>query len=122
MKRTTLLHAELSHAIAQLGHGDMIAIGDAGLPIPDGPRRIDLAVCPGLPAVACPQHPREIFQPIAPPRREDHGAPPVGEARRQRLADTRRGAGDPSPGAVRLAKRHGGTPPLPVVPAVTNVT
>lgn len=52
MKRTALLNAELSHAIAQLGHGDMIAIGDAGLPIPDGPRRIDLAVCPGLPAVA----------------------------------------------------------------------
>ncbi|CAM4127616.1 D-ribose pyranase [Paracidovorax anthurii] len=52
MKRTALLHAELSHAIATLGHGDMLVIGDAGLPIPPGPQRIDLAVTPGLPAVA----------------------------------------------------------------------
>lgn len=52
MKRTALLHAELSHAIASLGHGDMLVIGDAGLPIPPGPRRIDLALTPGTPAVA----------------------------------------------------------------------
>jgi D-ribose pyranase len=49
MKRTALLHAELSEAIARLGHGDLLVIGDAGLPIPDGPRRIDLAVAPGVP-------------------------------------------------------------------------
>ena len=52
MKRTALLHAELSHAIATLGHGDMLVIGDVGLPIPNGPRRIDLALTPGIPAVA----------------------------------------------------------------------
>ncbi len=52
MKRTALLHAELSHAIALLGHGDMVVIGDAGLPVPDGPRRIDLALTPGIPRVA----------------------------------------------------------------------
>ena len=49
MKRTALLHAELSHVIASLGHGDMLVVGDAGLPIPDGPRRIDLAVARGVP-------------------------------------------------------------------------
>lgn len=49
MKRTALLHAELSQVIAALGHGDMLVIGDAGLPIPDGPRRIDLAVMRGVP-------------------------------------------------------------------------
>ena len=52
MKRTPLLHAELSHLIASLGHGDMLVLGDAGLPIPVGPgapQRIDLAVCPGTP-------------------------------------------------------------------------
>lgn len=49
MKRTTLLHAELSDVIARLGHGDLLVIGDAGLPIPDGPRRIDLAVSAGVP-------------------------------------------------------------------------
>jgi D-ribose pyranase len=55
MKRTTLLHAELSHAIASMGHGDMLVLGDAGLPIPFGPsapQRIDLAVCPGTPDLA----------------------------------------------------------------------
>ncbi|MEO6972886.1 MAG: D-ribose pyranase [Rhodoferax sp.] len=52
MKRTALLHAELSQAIAALGHGDMLVIGDAGLPIPAGPLRIDLAVTPGVPRLA----------------------------------------------------------------------
>ena len=49
MKRTALLNAELSHVIASMGHGDMLVIGDAGLPIPEGPRRIDLAVMRGVP-------------------------------------------------------------------------
>ena len=49
MKRTPLLHAELSDVIARLGHGDLLVIGDAGLPIPDGPRRIDLAVSANVP-------------------------------------------------------------------------
>jgi D-ribose pyranase len=52
VKRTALLHAELSQVIAALGHGDMLVIGDAGLPIPDGPRRIDLAVARGVPLLA----------------------------------------------------------------------
>ncbi len=52
MKRTTLLHAELSHLIASLGHGDALVIGDAGLPIPPGPQRIDLAVMRGVPGLA----------------------------------------------------------------------
>ncbi|MDH6169497.1 D-ribose pyranase [Variovorax boronicumulans] len=52
MKRSPLLHAELSQVIAALGHGDMVVIGDAGLPIPDGPKRIDLALTPGIPRVA----------------------------------------------------------------------
>ena len=52
MKRTALLHAELSQVIAALGHGDMLVIGDAALPIPDGPRRIDLAVARGVPLLA----------------------------------------------------------------------
>lgn len=49
MKRTTLLHAELSRVIAGMGHGDLLVIGDAGLPIPAGPLRIDLAVTRGVP-------------------------------------------------------------------------
>jgi D-ribose pyranase len=49
MKRTQLLHAELSEVIARLGHGDLLVIADAGLPIPDGPRRIDLALTANVP-------------------------------------------------------------------------
>ena len=52
MKRTTLLHAELSEVVARLGHGDLLVIADAGLPIPDGPRRIDLAVSANVPRLA----------------------------------------------------------------------
>jgi D-ribose pyranase len=49
MKRTTLLNAELSAVIARLGHGDLLVIADAGLPIPDGPQRIDLALSANVP-------------------------------------------------------------------------
>jgi len=52
VKRTALLHSELSQVIASMGHGDMLVIGDAGLPIPDGPRRIDLAVARGVPRLS----------------------------------------------------------------------
>jgi D-ribose pyranase len=51
VKRSPLLHAELSQVIAALGHGDMLVIGDAGLPIPEGPRRIDLALMRGVPLI-----------------------------------------------------------------------
>ena len=50
MKKTPLLHGALSHAIARLGHGDMIVIADAGLPVPEGTPCIDLAVTRGVPA------------------------------------------------------------------------
>jgi len=49
MKKNILLNSALSEVIARLGHGDMLVIGDAGLPIPAGPQRIDLAVCRGTP-------------------------------------------------------------------------
>ncbi|RJE80200.1 D-ribose pyranase [Paracoccus sp. JM45] len=51
MKRTALLHAELSGLVAAMGHGDLIVIGDAGLPVPAGVRCIDLAVTRGVPSV-----------------------------------------------------------------------
>ncbi len=50
MKRSGVLHGELSEIIANLGHGQQLVVGVAGLPIPAGVRRIDLAVRPGLPA------------------------------------------------------------------------
>ncbi|MDR6296496.1 D-ribose pyranose/furanose isomerase RbsD [Pantoea dispersa] len=49
MKKGRLLNAEVSHVIARLGHTDTLTIADAGLPIPAGPQRIDLALTPGTP-------------------------------------------------------------------------
>ncbi|MGD9807147.1 MAG: D-ribose pyranase [Deferribacterales bacterium] len=49
MKKGKLLNSRISAVIAEMGHTDMIVIADAGLPIPDGVERIDLAVCKGLP-------------------------------------------------------------------------
>ncbi|MEN6410048.1 MAG: D-ribose pyranase [Anaerolineaceae bacterium] len=49
MKKTTLLNASLSETIASMGHTDMLVISDAGLPVPAGPRRIDLALTRGVP-------------------------------------------------------------------------
>lgn len=49
MKKTTLLNSALSSVISRMGHMDTLTIGDAGLPIPDGPERIDLAVIKGVP-------------------------------------------------------------------------
>ncbi len=49
MKKTGLLHAELSRTIASMGHGDVLVIGDAGLPVPPGVPVIDLALREGVP-------------------------------------------------------------------------
>lgn len=49
MKKTTLLQPELSYTIASLGHLETLVIADAGLPIPDGTVRIDLALTQGVP-------------------------------------------------------------------------
>ncbi len=50
MKKTTLINSQISAVIAKMGHFDTLTIGDAGLPIPDGPERIDLALTKGVPA------------------------------------------------------------------------
>ena len=49
MNRKRLLNAELSHAIACMGHGDLMIICDAGFPIPWTAWRIDLAIVPNVP-------------------------------------------------------------------------
>ena len=54
MKRNFLLNTEISTLVSSMGHGDMVVIGDAGLPIPTGlgaPQRIDLALSPGIPSL-----------------------------------------------------------------------
>ncbi len=52
MKKTPLLHAELSRLVASLGHGDMVVVADAGLPVPPGTPVIDLALTHGVPSFA----------------------------------------------------------------------
>jgi D-ribose pyranase len=49
MKKTPLLNIALSQLIASLGHGDMVIVGDAGLPVPPGVPLIDLALTRGIP-------------------------------------------------------------------------
>ncbi|MGE5140514.1 MAG: D-ribose pyranase [Rudaea sp.] len=49
MKKRGILNHELAELVALMGHGDMLVIADAGLPIPPDVRRIDLAVTAGVP-------------------------------------------------------------------------
>lgn len=49
MKKIGTLNQPISEVIAGMGHGDLLVIADAGLPIPAGVRRIDLALKPGVP-------------------------------------------------------------------------
>jgi D-ribose pyranase len=50
MKKTGILNQPISAIIAGLGHTDTVVIADAGLSIPDGPKRIDLALAQGIPS------------------------------------------------------------------------
>lgn len=49
MKKTPLLNSELSSVISRMGHTDLLAIGDCGLPIPECTKRIDLALIKNVP-------------------------------------------------------------------------
>jgi D-ribose pyranase len=50
MKKTGILNKEISDVVAGIGHTQSLVICDAGFPIPEEVRRIDLALEPGLPA------------------------------------------------------------------------
>ena len=50
MKKYGTLNQPISEVIAGMGHGDMLVIADCGLPIPQGVRRIDIALLPGVPS------------------------------------------------------------------------
>ncbi len=49
-KNTATLNGQLSRVISETGHTDLLVVTDAGLPVPLGVERVDLAVRPGLPA------------------------------------------------------------------------
>ena len=49
MKKIGILNQPISSVIAGMGHTDTLVIADAGLPIPPGTQRIDLALTEGIP-------------------------------------------------------------------------
>ncbi|MEW2618845.1 D-ribose pyranase [Streptomyces sp. NPDC048106] len=56
MKKAGILNRHLAGALAELGHTDEILVCDAGMPIPHGPRVVDLAFRAGVPSFA------EVFE------------------------------------------------------------
>lgn len=50
MRRAGILNRHLAGALAELGHGDLVLVCDAGMPIPRGPRVVDLAFRAGVPS------------------------------------------------------------------------
>jgi len=50
MKRDGILNEHINSVISRLGHTDLLAIGDCGLPIPDGILRIDISLVKGIPS------------------------------------------------------------------------
>lgn len=50
MKKNGILNPQLNRIISEMGHGDMLIIADAGLPIPKGVERVDLILKCGTPS------------------------------------------------------------------------
>ena len=49
MKKIGILNSDISEVVSKMGHTDLIAIGDCGLPIPQETRRIDIALKKDMP-------------------------------------------------------------------------
>ena len=50
MKKTGILNSEVASVVAGMGHMDWLSIGDAGMPVPMGTKKIDLCVDKELPS------------------------------------------------------------------------
>lgn len=50
MYKTGILNSEISKLLSDLGHTDEIMIADCGLPIPEGVKKIDIALAFGKPS------------------------------------------------------------------------
>ncbi|WP_251545667.1 D-ribose pyranase [Limosilactobacillus caecicola] len=44
MKKTGILNSEVASVVAGMGHMDWLSIGDAGMPVPMGTKKIDLCL------------------------------------------------------------------------------
>lgn len=49
MQKVGILNSSIAKVLADMGHTDQLTIGDCGLPIPDGVKKIDLALRLGQP-------------------------------------------------------------------------
>jgi D-ribose pyranase len=49
VKKSGILNHRISELVAQMGHGDLLVVADAGLPIPRSVERVDVAITQGLP-------------------------------------------------------------------------
>ena len=49
MRKTELLNSQIGTVISEMGHTDLLAIGDCGLPVPNSVKRIDLALIKNIP-------------------------------------------------------------------------
>lgn len=52
MKKHGILNSGISKVLSDLGHTDQIVIADAGLPVPEGVKKIDLALTVNIPTFA----------------------------------------------------------------------
>ncbi|MFF1376216.1 D-ribose pyranase [Streptomyces sp. NPDC058308] len=52
MRKSGILNRHLAGALAELGHGHTVLVCDAGMPVPAGPRVVDLAFRAGVPSFA----------------------------------------------------------------------
>jgi D-ribose pyranase len=59
MKLAGVLHPQLARVLAELGHGDLLGVADAGLPLPRSVERVDLALTRG--AVSFEQTARAVL-------------------------------------------------------------
>lgn len=50
MKKNGILNSDIAKVLADMGHTDQLTIGDCGLPIPVGVKKIDLALKIGQPS------------------------------------------------------------------------
>lgn len=50
MQKVGILNSEIAKVLADMGHTDTIVIGDCGLPVPLGVKKIDLALKLGTPS------------------------------------------------------------------------
>lgn len=51
VKRSGILHPELSHMVASLGHTDFLVLADKGFPIPQNIQRINLGLTDDIPTI-----------------------------------------------------------------------